>query len=319
LKEKSARGKPGGAGPGTAAGAGGFRTGTVAILGRPNAGKSTLLNRILGQKLAITTPKPQTTRHRILGIWNGENAQIVFLDTPGVHQAKKALNTAMVRAAFSAMAGADVLVLMVEAGRPEGREEEMLLDEALKTKAPIVLAINKVDVINKSLLLPQIESWSRHIPGVPIVPLSALTGDGVPVLLDEILARLPEGSPFYPPDQITDQPERFFAAEIIREKIFHRTGEEIPYACAVTIEDWKEEPAGKRVTISAVIHVEKQSQKAIVIGKGGAKLKAIGTEARLDLETFLERRVHLSLWVKVDKNWTRDAREVRLLGYETGS
>jgi len=318
LKEKGARGKPGGAGPGTAAGAGGFRAGTVAILGRPNAGKSTLLNRILGQKLAITTPKPQTTRHRILGIWNGKNAQIVFLDTPGVHQAKKALNVAMVRAAFSAMTGADVLVLMVEAGRPEGREEELLVREAVKAKVPIVLAINKVDIVNKALLLPQIEAWSRRLPGAPIVPISALTGDGLPVLLDEILARLPEGSPFYPPDQITDQPERFFAAEIIREKIFQRTGEEIPYACAVTIEDWKEDPASKRVTISAVIHVEKDSQKAIVIGKGGAKLKAIGTEARLDLEAFLERRVHLSLWVKVDKNWTRDERHVKQLGYESG-
>jgi GTP-binding protein Era len=299
------------------AGGEGFRAGYVAILGRPNAGKSTLLNRILGQKLAITTPKPQTTRHRILGIWNGEGAQIVFLDTPGIHEAKKALNVAMVRAAFSAMANADVLVLMAEAGRPAGREEELLLREAVKAKASIVLAINKVDTINKSLLLPQIEAWSRRLPGVPIVPISALTGDGVNLLLDEIRARIPQGSPFYPPDQITDQPERFFAAEIIREKIFQRTGEEIPYACAVTIEDWKEDPARKRVTISAVIHVEKDSQKAIVIGKGGAKLKEIGTDARRELEVFLEGKVHLALWVKVDKNWTRDAREVRLLGYET--
>ena len=294
---------------------GGFRAGYVAILGRPNAGKSTLLNRLLGQKLAITTPRPQTTRHRILGIWNGEGAQIVFLDTPGIHEAKKALNVAMVRAAFSAMANADVLVLMVDAGRPAGPEEELLLGEVMKARAAIVLAINKVDAINKALLLPQIESWSRRIPGIPIVPISALTGDGVDRLLDEILARIPEGAPFYPPDQVTDQPERFFAAEIIREKIFQCTGEEIPYACAVTIEDWKEDPAGKRTTISAVIHVEKESQKAIVIGKGGAKLKEIGTSARLELEAFLEVKVHLALWVKVDKNWTRDEREVRHLGY----
>jgi len=301
--------EPGGEGP--------FRSGTVAILGRPNAGKSTLLNRILGQKLAITTPKPQTTRHRILGIWNGERAQIVFLDTPGIHEATKALNVAMVRAAFSAMANADVLVLMVEAGRREGSEEEMILREALKAKPPVVIAINKVDTIHKERLLPQIEAWSRRVPGAPIVPLSALTGDGVAALLDEILSRLPEGLPLYPPDQITDQPERFFAAEIVREKIFHCTGEEIPYACAVTIEDWKEDPATKHVTISAVIHVEKNSQKAIVIGKGGAKLKEIGTAARVELESFLGCKVHLALWVKVDRNWTRDAREVRLLGHET--
>ena len=302
---------------GTAGRTGAFRSGYAAILGRPNAGKSTLLNRILGQKLAITTPKPQTTRHRILGIWNAGNAQIVFLDTPGIHEAKKALNVAMVRAAFAAMSNADVLVLMVEGGEPPGPEEALLLAEARKSKAPIVVAINKVDRIHKGLLLPQIEAWSRRVPGAPIVPISALTGDGVDRLLGEILSRIPQGHPFYPPDQITDQPERFFAAEIIREKIFHHTGEEIPYACAVSIEDWKEDPATKHVTISAVIHVDKDSQKAIVIGKGGAKLKDIGTDARHELEAFLDRKVHLALWVKVDRNWTRDAREVRVLGYDT--
>ncbi len=301
---------------GTAGKTGAFRSGYAAIVGRPNAGKSTLLNRILGQKLAITTPKPQTTRHRILGIWNAESAQIVFLDTPGIHEARKALNIAMVRAAFAAMNNADVLVLMAEAGEASGAEEALLLAEALKCKVPIVVAINKVDTIHKARLLPQIDAWSGRVPGAPIVPISALTGDGVDLLLGEILARIPEGQPFYPPDQITDQPERFFATEIVREKIFQRTGEEIPYACAVTIEDWKEDPSTKHVTISAVIHVEKESQKGIVIGKGGTKLKEIGTGARLDLEAFLGCKVHLTLWVKVDPNWTRDAREVRVLGYE---
>ena len=310
-----------------------FRSGYAALLGRPNAGKSTLLNRLLGQKLAITTPKPQTTRHRLLGIKNLPEAQIVFLDTPGVHEATKPLNRAMVRAAYAALSEADVIVLLVEAGRAAGREEALLVEAASRSAAPAIVAINKIDLARKQGLLPQIAEWSRRLSGAPVVPISALTGDGLDGLVAEIIARLPEGEPFFPPDQITDQPERFFAAEIVREKIFQLTGEEVPYATAVTIESF-EEPASRSaaegeeaqgrdgpgrglVRISATIHVEKDSQKAIVIGKGGAKLKEIGTQARTGLEAFLGARVHLELWVKVDKNWTRSEREVRHLGYES--
>jgi GTP-binding protein Era len=331
-----------------------FRAGYAALLGRPNAGKSTLLNRLLGQKLAIITPKPQTTRHRLLGIKNLPEAQIVFLDTPGVHEATKPLNRAMVRAAYAAIAEADVIVLLVEAGRAAGREEQLLVEAVGKAEAPVVVAINKIDLARKETLLPQIAEWSKRLAGAPVVPLSALTGDGLDRLVAEIVERLPEGKPFFPPDQITDQPERFFAAEIVREKIFQLTGEEVPYATAVTIDAF-EEPASRSaaegpevsravgaradfdassgtkraeeaqgregpgrglVRIGATIHVEKESQKAIVIGKGGAKLKEIGTQARVALEAFLGARVHLELWVKVDRNWTRSERDVRHLGYE---
>ncbi len=271
----------------------------------------------LGQKLAIITPRPQTTRHRILGVKNLPDAQVVFLDTPGIHASKKPLNVAMVRTALATLAEADVVVLMAEAGKPEGREEEMLLCELGRAKAPVVVALNKIDLVPKEALLPQIKRWSERLPGAPLVPLSALRRDGLEGLLSEIVARLPEGHPFFPPDQITDQPERFFTAEIIREKIFQLTGEEIPYASAVTIEDFKEDPERKLVSIHAVIHVEKESQKAIVIGKSGARLKQIGTKAREEIEAFLGSKVFLGLWVKVDPNWTRDEREIRLFGYKT--
>jgi GTP-binding protein Era len=292
-----------------------FRAGYVALLGRPNVGKSTLLNRLLGQKLAIVTPKPQTTRHRILGIKNLPGAQIVLIDTPGVHEARKAMNRAMVRAALAASTDADVIVALLEGGAEAGPEEEALLRPLREARASLILAINKIDRIKKAALLPQIAAWSERLPGAPVVPISALEGEGVDRLLKEIVERLPEGEPFYPPEQLTDQPERFFASEIVREKIFQLTGEEVPYATAVLVDEFKEADERGIVRIRATIYVEKDSQKAIVIGKGGTKLKEIGTRARRDLEVFLGSKVGLSLWVKVDRNWTRDEKEVRRLGH----
>lgn len=294
-----------------------FRTGYVALLGRPNAGKSTLLNVLLGQKLSIITAKPQTTRHRILGIKTLPRAQLLFLDTPGVHKATKAINTAMLRAVRSAIADADVCVVLVIAGDPAGDAEELLVDALGKSSASVIIAPNKIDRVRKEKLLPQIDEWRRRLPAAAIVPISALKSDGTDHLLQEIVARLPEGPALYPADQLTDLNERFFVSEIIREKIFALTGQEVPYATAVTVDEFKEDSKRGLARISATIHVEKNSQKAILIGKGGLKLKEIGTRARRDIETLLGKRVHLSLWVRVDPNWTRDEKEVRRLGYPT--
>lgn len=292
-----------------------FRSGYVALVGRPNVGKSTLLNQILGQKLAIITPKPQTTRHRILGIKTLPDAQLLFIDTPGIHKARKALGRTMVRAAMSALADADVIVLLIDAQDADGAREEAILEQITNAREKVVVAINKIDRVPKLSLLPRIDAWSKRLPEAPVVPISALQGDGVDRLLQEILQRTPEGPAFYPPDQITDQPERFFVAEIIREKIYLFTGEEIPYSSAVIVDEFEEVPKRKLARIQATIYVERDSQKAIIIGKGGLKLKEIGSEARKDIEAFLGSRVGLSLWVKVDRSWTRDLREVRRLGY----
>ncbi len=294
-----------------------FRTGYVALLGRPNVGKSTLLNALIGQKLSVITPKPQTTRHRILGIKTLPRAQILFLDTPGVHKARKAINAAMLRAVRSAIADADVCVIMMIAGEPRGDAEEFLVNALGSSNASVIIALNKIDRVRKEKLLPQIDEWRKRLPDAEIVPISALKCDGTDRLLREIEGRLPEGPALYPADQMTDLNERFFAAEIIREKIFALIGEEVPYATAVTVDEFKDDSRRGLARISATIHVEKDSQKAILIGKGGSKLKEIGTRARRDIETLLGRKVHLSLWVRVDPNWTRDEKEVRRLGYPT--
>ncbi len=326
--------KESGGGPGQPEG-NKFRTGYAAILGRPNVGKSTLLNAFLECKLAIIAARPQSTRHRLIGVKNLPQAQIVFVDTPGIHASSKPLNVAMVRTALAAMSDADVIIVMAEAGKSNGHDEEILLDQLGRVKAPVVVALNKIDLVPKAALLPKMAHWSQRLPGAPIVPISALKLDGLDALLGEIVRRLPEGPPFFPPDQMTDQPERFFAGEIVREKIFELTGEEVPYACAVTIEEFaevahkgkgardsqgrgrgsKDRAERERIDIRALIHVEKESQKAILIGKSGARLKKIGTKARQELEVFLGAKVFLGLWVKVDPNWSRDEREIRLLGY----
>ena len=292
-----------------------FRCGYIALIGRPNAGKSTLLNRLVGEKLAITSPKPQTTRHRLLGVLNLANAQLLFLDTPGVLDPHGLLNESLVQAAISALADADVVVWLVDPRAPNP-QDRVLLPHLKALKTPIIIAINKIDTLGKPQLLPMIATYHDLFPDSPVVPLSALVGDGLPLLVGEIIQRLPVSPPFFPEEQLTDQTERFLVAEIIRERLFHHTGEEIPYAIAVAVEDFDESRRPELVHIRAVIYVEKDSQKGIVIGKGGRLLKRVGQEAREEAEQLLQSKVFLDLWVKVWKNWRKDPRALRQFGYQ---
>lgn len=291
-----------------------FRCGYIALIGRPNAGKSTLLNRLVGEKLAITSPKPQTTRHRLLGVLHLTNSQLLFLDTPGVLTPKEPLNATLVQAALSTLAEADVVVWLVEPTPPNPRDPA-LLPHLQSLDRPLIIAINKIDLVDKPRLLPLIAAYHDLFPDSPVVPLSALVGDGLPALVTEIVQRLPVSLPLFPQEQLTDQTERFLVAEIIRERLFHHTGEEIPYALAVAVEDFDESRRPQLVHIRAVIYVEKDSQKGIVIGKGGRLLKRVGQEAREEAERLLQAKVYLELWVKVWKNWRRDPRALRQFGY----
>lgn len=291
-----------------------FRVGYVAIVGVPNVGKSTLMNALLGQKLSIVTPKPQTTRHKILGVLTGEDYQMIFLDTPGIMKPKYQLQEVMVKAALSAIEDADLILLMVEA-REEPRDKEISLVEGIKNATKtIILVINKIDLIKKALLLPLIDRYSKLHEFADIVPISALTGDGLDILLKVIAERLPEGEPFYPPDVLTQHPERFFVSEIIRERIFERYRKEIPYSTAVKIEEFKERP-GRKDYIRAIVYVERDPQKAILIGKDGAALKEVGQSARKEIESFLGRPVYLELWVRVREKWRKDTKAIKEFGY----
>jgi GTP-binding protein Era len=291
------------------------RAGYAAIIGRPNVGKSTLLNRLLGQKISITSPKPQTTRHRILGIKTSAAGQILFVDTPGLHQqVKHAMNRYMHRVISSVLEDIDVVVLVADASRWTVADERVL-ERIQATQRPIILALNKVDQLpDKRTLLPLMDALSRKGDFAHIVPLSALQGDNVEVLERAVLALLPPAEPFFPPDQITDRSERFLAAELLREKLMRQLGEEIPYALTVEIEQFTEEAALLR--IAAVIWVERRGQKAIVIGKHGAMLKLAGQQAREEMEELFQRKVFLQLWVKVRAGWSDDERALRSLGYD---
>ncbi|MBW1709155.1 MAG: GTPase Era [Deltaproteobacteria bacterium] len=290
------------------------RSGLVAIIGAPNVGKSTLLNRILGQKVAITSAKPQTTRHRILGVWTTPASQVIFFDTPGIHQSGNLLNKVLLRQALATLSDVDLILFMVETG--QRREDHELVLKVLKDQnRPIILAINKIDMIKKDKLLPSMAAYSRALPLAAQVPISALTGEGVPDLLKEITEQLPEGPQYYPPDTVTDQPERLIAAEMIREQIFNMARQEIPYSTAVTVEEFNED-RDNLIRIKAVIHVERKSQKGIVIGKKGEMLKRIGTAARKDIERLTGTRIFLELFVRIEKNWSRDPLAMRRFGYE---
>ncbi|PLX76398.1 MAG: GTPase Era [Desulfuromonas sp.] len=292
-----------------------FRSGFVAIIGRPNVGKSTLLNRLVGQKLAITSNKPQTTRNRILGILTGDDYQALFVDTPGIHAAKSPLNRFMVEQARSACLDVDLILWLVEADRPV--DVESLVPKLLeKSRAPVVLVINKLDLVARERLLPLIDAYQRIFPFAAIIPLSALNGEGAGALLDEVLGHLPEGPLYFPADQVTDVPERFIVAEMIREQILHRTRDEVPYGVAVLVESFQEEQMQNLVVIEAVIHVERDSHKGIIIGRGGQMLKQIGQAARHQIERMLGVKVHLQLFVRVQKNWTASGRLLREFGYE---
>ncbi len=291
------------------------RSGFVGIAGPPNVGKSTLLNRILGEKISITSSKPQTTRNRILGIAHRPEAQIIFVDTPGVHGARKALNIRMVASALAALDDMDVVLLVLDAAAPDPASENLLVKKLGQLRRPLVLALNKTDLVAKPALLALIARWSQAVAFEALVPVSAQTGDQLPALLQALEACLPLGPPLFPADAITDMPERFIAAEMIREKVFRFTGQEIPYSTAVTIERFAEETRPALVKIFATIHVERDSQKGVVIGKGGAKLKQIGVAARSEIERMIGAQVYLKLLVRVEKNWSQDSRALRKFGY----
>ncbi len=292
-----------------------YRSGFVTIIGRPNVGKSTLLNRILGEKIVITSDKPQTTRNRIQGIHTLPDAQIVFIDTPGIHQARSRFNRAMMDAALSSVKGVDAVLLLVDAVTCGLKKDDLLLDVIRGAGAPVILVVNKIDLVEKEKLLELISFHASLFPFKEIVPVSAATGDGVELLVRLVSDLLPEGVPFYPDDILTDVPERFVVAEMVREKVFRFTRDEIPYSTAVTVDSFTERPDGL-VSISATIIVERDSQKGIIIGRKGEMLKKIGMRARSDIERLLDTRVFLELFVRVDRDWRESRRALKELGYE---
>lgn len=293
-----------------------FRSGFVSIIGRPNVGKSTLLNRILGEKIVITSDKPQTTRNRIQGIHNLSGAQIVFIDTPGIHRATSRLNKYMVEVALSSVKEVDLVLFLAEAHRDPGDQEREIIEVLTEATVPVWLVLNKIDLAPQEDVLKRIDAYRKLFPFREVVPVSAETGFGVEGLVELVRNQLPEGPVYFPDDILTDLPERFIVAEIIREKVFRLTRDEIPYATAVEVDSFKERPDGSLVSIAATITVERDSQKGIVIGKKGAMLRRIGTEARLEVERFLAAKVFLELFVRVRKDWSENPSMLRDLGYE---
>ena len=293
-----------------------FKSGFITITGAANAGKSTLLNRVLGEKISITSKKAQTTRNRMLGILHRPQAQLVFVDTPGIHKPKGTLNTRMVNTAVAAMGDVDVILFIIDLDHRDFEAENTILKNLKAGGTPAILALNKIDLVVKQTILPVVEYWNKAYHFKAIVPLSAQNGDQVDDLLNEMEAALPEGPPYFPEDTLTDVPVRQLAAELIREKVFRFTGQEIPYSTAVTVEKFKKAKSitGKTL-IHAVIHIERASQKGIIIGKKGVKLKKIGEEARRAIERLLDAPVFLELFVRVQKNWTNDTRALRRFGY----
>jgi GTP-binding protein Era len=290
-----------------------FHSGFVAVLGRPNAGKSTFVNRLVGQKVAIVTSKPQTTRNRILGIVNRPEAQIVLIDTPGVHRASTALGRQMMEEVAQALEGVDLLAVMIDATGGLTAADRLTFERARQFRGPVFLLLNKIDLVPKPALLPLLATCAREFEFAEMIPISALSGDGVELALKQFTSHLPDAEPFFPVDQVTDQPERFLAAEIIREKAMATTRQEVPHAVAVRVEAFEE---GQKLTrIRASISVERDGQKGILIGRGGEKLKAIGTAARLELEEILGTKVFLELRVKVDRDWRQDPRIVQQLDW----
>ncbi len=288
-----------------------FRSGFISIVGRPNVGKSTLLNALLGEKIAITSRKPQTTRNRILGMVNLPSAQLVFMDTPGIHKPLHRMDELMVKSALATYNEVDLILLLVEATALPGAGDRFIIDSLAQVKTPVFLILNKIDLVDKERLLPLIQEYSGLYDFAEIVPISALRKD-LGGLLTAVEKRLPEGPRYFPEDQLTDQPERFIVAEMVREKIFSLTKEEVPYSTTVVVEEMQEEPGLTR--IHALIIAERDSQKGILIGKGGAMLKKIGTLARQDAERLLGAKIFLKLRVTVQKSWREDEKMLRNMG-----
>ncbi len=292
-----------------------FKSGFISVLGRPNVGKSTLFNRLLGDKIAIVAEKPQTTRNRILGIKNVEGGQLIFLDTPGIHPGRSELNQRMVRTAIASGRDAEVILFLIEATAPRVERDREMIEPLRGSSGIPFLVINKIDLVKRKNLLPIMDQYQTLHSFKEILPVSAMTGEGIDILLDEILKVLPESPPYYPEDMVTDQTERFWVSEIIREKVIRQSYQEIPYSTAITIEAFKEHSEKNLMVIKGTIHVERDSQKKILIGKGGQRLRKIGEAARKEVEGLLGTRVFLELWVSVEKNWTQDPRALNRLGY----
>ena len=291
-----------------------FRSGYIAIVGRPNVGKSTLLNQLLGEKVAIVSPKPQTTRNRITGIKTTSSSQIVFLDTPGIHQTRSLMHRRMVDIALATLHEVDGVLWLLDAHERIGPEDERIAETLRGVKSPVLILLNKIDLVSKGKLLPLIQRCSELLPDKEIVPISALKGENLPLVLELIEKGLPEGPKFFPEGEFTDQSERFIAAEFIREKIFLLTREEIPYGIGVSIDEFTEKEEKNLIVIKATIHTERDSHKPILIGKRGAMLKEIGTQARQDLEALLGCRIFLELFIRVDRDWTQDLNALTELG-----
>ncbi|MGG2064367.1 GTPase Era [Bacillus sp. S14(2024)] len=292
----------------------GFKSGFVSIIGRPNVGKSTFLNRIIGQKIAIMSDKPQTTRNKIQGVYTENDAQVVFIDTPGIHKPKHKLGDFMVKMAQTTIKEVDIVLFMVNAEEGFGRGEEFIIEKLQETKRPVFLVINKIDQVHPEELLGLIDKYRTLYDFAEIVPISALEGNNVEALIGAIKKYLPEGPQYYPENQVTDHPERFIIAELIREKVLHLTREEVPHSVAVVI-DAIQKREGGAIYVNATIIVERPSQKGIVIGKQGKMLKEVGKRARYDIESLLGSRVFLELWVKVQKDWRNKMSQLRDLGF----
>lgn len=293
-----------------------FKSGFVAIVGRPNVGKSTFMNYVLGQKIAIMSDKAQTTRNKIQGVYTNQNCQIVFLDTPGIHKPKHELGNFMVESAYSALKEVDAVLFMVNAAEKRGPGDDFIIEKLKKIKTPVFLVLNKIDLISPDELLDRVESYQETIPFAGIIPISVLQGNNVQELMITLTNHLPEGPQYYPSDQITDHPEYFVVSELIREKILHLTKEEIPHSVAVTVDKMQKDEFDK-VHVYANIIVERPTQKGIIISKGGKLLKEIGVRARKDIEQLLGNKVYLELWVKVEKDWRKKKSHLQDFGYRT--
>ncbi len=294
--------------------AGVYRSGYIAIIGRPNVGKSTLLNQLLGEKVAIVSPKPQTTRNRITGIRTTPRSQMIFLDTPGIHQAHSLMNRRMVEVALQTLHEVDIILWLLDARNSIGAQNERIAEKLRNLKVPALILLNKIDAVAKPDLLPLMQQCAELLPGREIVPISALRGDNMTLLLDLLEKRLPDGPQYFPAGEFTDQSERFVAAEIIREKVFLRTHEEIPYGVAVTIDEFTEKEEKPLIVIKATIHTERESHKPILIGKKGAMLKEVGRLAREELEALLGCKIFLELFIRVDEGWTQDPHALTEMG-----
>ncbi|MDP4162127.1 MAG: GTPase Era [Bacillota bacterium] len=293
----------------------GYKSGFISIIGRPNVGKSTFLNRVIGQKIAIMSDKPQTTRNKVQGVLTLDEAQLIFIDTPGIHKPKHKLGDFMVKVAQNTLKEVDIVLFMVNAVEGFGRGEEFIIEKFQSIQTPVFLVINKIDQLHPDELFTVIESYKEKYEFKEIIPISALEGNNVERLLEQIQRYLPEGPQFYPADQVTDHPERFIVSELIREKVLHLTREEIPHSLAVMIDKMERRDDKEIVNVMATIIVERDSQKGIVIGKQGAMLKEIGKRARYDIENLLGSKVFLEIWVKVQKDWRNKASQLRDFGF----